>query len=282
MVARGLPVGAPGLVLLVAAALFGAVFALTLARWSSPPKLPPPAPTVRVQQSVDPALMMAYQSVLRNMTVRVQTAEQALQRIQDAQEAIVARTTPKPKVSARQRVAGQPQGAAQGVAQAKHMRSETYRPPANAAQASAGPEARSGAGGAGGQGAASEEEEEFDEAEAEKRSEMEEYEQKQMIGFNEADGSFQRRFRSDFKCGSRVPPLPDDEVVECDPWSSSANTCCSSLGWCGASRQHCKCETCVDYRLKKEALLSKQRGGHAKPTQTPASANSAQAPRLQR
>merc|ERR1712194_775588 len=69
-------------------------------------------------------------------------------------------------------------------------------------------------------------------------------EQNELIKYDEATKTF-KRFRPDFKCGSRVPLLPDEEQVECERASSSP--CCSSLGWCGKSRNHCRCPTCIDY-----------------------------------
>ncbi|CAK9063465.1 unnamed protein product [Durusdinium trenchii] len=68
-----------------------------------------------------------------------------------------------------------------------------------------------------------------------------------MILFNESKGTY-RRWRGDFRCGSRVPPLPDGEMVECPPGFDAP--CCSALGWCGRSADHCKCEMCSDYRHK--------------------------------
>lgn len=66
-----------------------------------------------------------------------------------------------------------------------------------------------------------------------------------LIGFNPSVGAF-RRFRPDFRCGCKVPALPDTGAVECDP--HSATPCCGAFGWCGGSPGHCDCPECVDYR----------------------------------
>eukprot|EP00928_Gymnodinium_smaydae_P069890 TRINITY_DN5370_c0_g3_i1.p1 TRINITY_DN5370_c0_g3~~TRINITY_DN5370_c0_g3_i1.p1 ORF type:complete len:960 (+),score=230.47 TRINITY_DN5370_c0_g3_i1:249-3128(+) len=49
-------------------------------------------------------------------------------------------------------------------------------------------------------------------------------------------------WRADFKCGSR----DGEGHAQCNP--DSDHPCCSSLGWCGGTSQHCKCPKCVDYR----------------------------------
>ncbi|CAE7709956.1 spin [Symbiodinium necroappetens] len=60
---------------------------------------------------------------------------------------------------------------------------------------------------------------------SEEQQKREEEEQRKLIGYNEAAKTF-KRFRPDFKCGSRVPLLPDEEVVECD--RLSVTPCCSA------------------------------------------------------
>ena len=54
------------------------------------------------------------------------------------------------------------------------------------------------------------------------------------------------RWRKDRKCGSNAAPLPDGKVAECDPSGDFA--CCSALGWCGGSKQHCSCKGCINYK----------------------------------
>lgn len=85
------------------------------------------------------------------------------------------------------------------------------------------------------------------EEERAKRQEAEEKLQKEMIFFNQSTGQY-LRYRTDSKCGSQVPPLPDGEMVECPPGFDQP--CCSALGWCGRLGDHCKCEMCSDYRYK--------------------------------
>merc|ERR1740138_2034190 len=53
-------------------------------------------------------------------------------------------------------------------------------------------------------------------------------------------------FRSDNKCGKRVQMLPGGGPVQCNPYGLFP--CCSALGWCGNTLQHCNCPTCMDYR----------------------------------
>jgi len=89
--------------------------------------------------------------------------------------------------------------------------------------------------------------EETDE-QAEKRRNLEIVEQNQLIGFDPVTKMFKTRFRPDFKCGDRAPPLPDNEIVECDPIGEAP--CCSNLGWCGKSAVHCVCDGCEDYQDK--------------------------------
>merc|ERR1712178_472525 len=65
-----------------------------------------------------------------------------------------------------------------------------------------------------------------------------------MVEYNSSTGFF-KRFRADFRCGEKNIRLPDDSVVECDPVNGAP--CCSALGWCGSSKQHCACNGCVSY-----------------------------------
>merc|ERR1711879_332709 len=87
--------------------------------------------------------------------------------------------------------------------------------------------------------------EEADEDEEERKRNLEKAEQLKLIKYNEGNKSF-IRWRPDDKCSSRVPELPDDTVVECNP---AGNTpCCSNLGWCGSTKEHCTCALCIDFR----------------------------------
>eukprot|EP00927_Polykrikos_kofoidii_P021363 TRINITY_DN20234_c0_g1_i2.p1 TRINITY_DN20234_c0_g1~~TRINITY_DN20234_c0_g1_i2.p1 ORF type:complete len:204 (+),score=33.99 TRINITY_DN20234_c0_g1_i2:149-760(+) len=69
-------------------------------------------------------------------------------------------------------------------------------------------------------------------------------EQLKLIKFNEATRTF-IRWRPDLLCGSRVPLLPDNKPVECDP--ASIHYCCSNHGWCGSSDEHCFCDGCSSF-----------------------------------
>ena len=41
--------------------------------------------------------------------------------------------------------------------------------------------------------------------------------------------------------------------MECDP--DSDFPCCSALGWCGATKQHCHCKGCVSYKAPREPIV---------------------------
>merc|ERR1712232_215332 len=77
--------------------------------------------------------------------------------------------------------------------------------------------------------------------------EQEDLDHRFMIGYDNVTGKF-RTWRTDFKCGSRVPALPDGNETGCDP--TSEMPCCSAEGWCGKSKGHCRCAVCVDYRRR--------------------------------
>lgn len=179
-------------------------------------------------QSVDSALVKTmldrYSFLARNMTVRIQTAEEALIRVRKRQDIVLRKKKVQRFVSPSEATGKIDQGASQ--------------------ESSGG-----------------DSEDETDE-ERGQRMEDEEKEQLQLIGFNPADKSY-RRFRPDFKCGVQTPSLPDGDVVECN--ANSEAPCCSGLGWCGKSKAHCSCETCVNYaahlkfRLGKVEILHAQR-----------------------
>eukprot|EP00929_Paragymnodinium_shiwhaense_P001613 TRINITY_DN101850_c0_g1_i1.p1 TRINITY_DN101850_c0_g1~~TRINITY_DN101850_c0_g1_i1.p1 ORF type:complete len:345 (-),score=76.36 TRINITY_DN101850_c0_g1_i1:48-1082(-) len=76
-------------------------------------------------------------------------------------------------------------------------------------------------------------------------SEEEEKEHRVQIEFNPSTGKF-KHSRGDYKCGDRVPLLPDGNLTGCDPTSDMP--CCSAEGWCGKSRAHCRCGGCTDFR----------------------------------
>ena len=58
-------------------------------------------------------------------------------------------------------------------------------------------------------------------------------------------------WRNDGRCGKKHLNA-DGKPGECDP-KKSANEkgpCCSSGGYCGNSKNHCKCSKCIDFRTK--------------------------------
>ena len=60
-------------------------------------------------------------------------------------------------------------------------------------------------------------------------------------------------WRRDGRCGKKNK-LPNGTPGQCDP-NVSANKkgpCCSSKGWCGNTKRHCKCKGCKDFRTKGE------------------------------
>ncbi|XP_070577779.1 uncharacterized protein [Ptychodera flava] len=56
-----------------------------------------------------------------------------------------------------------------------------------------------------------------------------------------------KKWRDDLRCGLKFP-LADGTPAECNP--DSDKPCCSSIAWCGNTRDHCSCENCIDYRSK--------------------------------
>ena len=56
--------------------------------------------------------------------------------------------------------------------------------------------------------------------------------------------NFSVQWRNDGRCGEDHPV--NGQLGQCDPDGESP--CCSSVGECGNSDDHCKCEGCVDYR----------------------------------
>lgn len=159
-----------------------------------------PGGDARDPQDLD-RLMGHYGKLVRNMSIRIQTAEQLLRQVQRDQ--------------------------AQRMLQVDAAASASNSAPVVAA---APPKDDDDDG------------EESDDA-RQKREDRAEKQQRDMIHYDEATRRL-RPWRSDFQCGDRVPLLPDGEVVECDPKS---DPCCSNLGWCGKTDEHCKCDTCIDY-----------------------------------
>lgn len=173
------------------------------------------------------SLAVRQSELIRNLTLRVRTAENAIQWLR--------------KQSALHQA---PRAAAAAVPLASVAAVEED-PAAEAPGDAAGDGAASG-GGDGGEEA--EEDKEGGGGKTEEQLEAERVEQLKLIKYDEAKKTFQR-VRPDYKCGAAVPLLPDDELVECD--HKGSHPCCSALGWCGKTKQHCRCPTCIDWRKEK-------------------------------
>lgn len=195
--------------------------------------------------SADRALMELalerYSTLARNMTQRIEAAERAVAYLQEQQQEALARTL----------------GRGKRMAALKPFQPSSVKGTGTGSEADTGgtadpgPEA-SGADPSSGtamDGLDDEEPEETEE-EREKRLEGETKLQNEMLQYDPTTNTVKQRWRPDFKCGERVPPLPlpDKGAVECDPAGEAP--CCSSLGWCGKSALHCTCEVCADYSTK--------------------------------
>jgi len=56
-----------------------------------------------------------------------------------------------------------------------------------------------------------------------------------------------KSWRDDLKCGPSYP-LVSGEASQCDPNSPEGFSCCNlSSGWCGKTKDHCKCSDCEQY-----------------------------------
>ena len=60
------------------------------------------------------------------------------------------------------------------------------------------------------------------------------------------------------KCGPNSPDAPPGRTMECDRFSS--RPCCSGIGYCGFSRNHCSCHYCQDYRPSNYNEVRRARG----------------------
>eukprot|EP00931_Biecheleriopsis_adriatica_P108479 TRINITY_DN82802_c0_g1_i1.p1 TRINITY_DN82802_c0_g1~~TRINITY_DN82802_c0_g1_i1.p1 ORF type:complete len:239 (+),score=75.75 TRINITY_DN82802_c0_g1_i1:54-770(+) len=183
------------------------------------------------QQGLEMEVVERHAALVKNMTVRLQTAEQALLDLKQAHEELLKKHKEERALRHSMKDMAKRGGGAPVPAPAP-----SQPVPAASVEKTAAKEP------------AAEEEEEGDDgdgASSEAEKEAEEKEQRQLIEYNDVSGTY-KRFRPDDKCGSRVPLLPDEEVVECDP--KGETPCCSSLGWCGKTKAHCRCATCIDYR----------------------------------
>ena len=61
-------------------------------------------------------------------------------------------------------------------------------------------------------------------------------------------------WREDHRCGYRFPLQDGHTPAQCNP--ESEDSCCSEFGWCGKTKDHCNCKTCIDYRTAKMGKLS--------------------------
>ena len=61
-----------------------------------------------------------------------------------------------------------------------------------------------------------------------------------------------KMWRNDLRCGANAK-LPSGARAQCNPES---NPCCSSNGRCGATADHCLCDTCIDFRKGRKTIYS--------------------------
>ena len=60
-------------------------------------------------------------------------------------------------------------------------------------------------------------------------------------------------WRGDYRCGYIFPLQDGHTPAQCNP--KSEDPCCSESGWCGKTKDHCNCKTCIDYRTVKMGKL---------------------------
>ena len=60
-------------------------------------------------------------------------------------------------------------------------------------------------------------------------------------------------WRDDYRCGHRFPLQDGHTPAQCNP--ESEDPCCSEFGWCGKTKDHCNCKTCIDNRTDKMGKL---------------------------
>eukprot|EP00404_Azadinium_spinosum_P058363 CAMPEP_0180737670 /NCGR_PEP_ID=MMETSP1038_2-20121128/24407_1 /TAXON_ID=632150 /ORGANISM="Azadinium spinosum, Strain 3D9" /LENGTH=342 /DNA_ID=CAMNT_0022770773 /DNA_START=3 /DNA_END=1031 /DNA_ORIENTATION=+ len=186
-----------------------------------------------------------YETLARNMTTRIRTAELALHELQHR-----AALPPPPRLRSQSAASGaaaasgdQRGGSSTAVHEGSPEDGDANSKEDGATEAEPAGDAESGDDEGPG---------ESDE-EREKRQQEEEKAQLELIKYDSVTKTY-LRFRPDFKCGNQVPLLPDAEVVECEPGGEAP--CCSGLGWCGKSKLHCKCDLCSDYRSSVEVKLT--------------------------
>ncbi|XP_070575294.1 uncharacterized protein [Ptychodera flava] len=64
---------------------------------------------------------------------------------------------------------------------------------------------------------------------------------------NGGGGGTTKRWRDDLRCGASFP-LANGRPSECNP--NGIYPCCSPAAWCGNTRAHCRCSSCIDYSRK--------------------------------
>lgn len=57
-------------------------------------------------------------------------------------------------------------------------------------------------------------------------------------------------WRADGRCGDGLVAPDGSRPARCNPWHPEGHTCCSAAGWCGRSKDHCLCPTCVNYQIR--------------------------------
>eukprot|EP00928_Gymnodinium_smaydae_P084096 TRINITY_DN6734_c0_g1_i1.p2 TRINITY_DN6734_c0_g1~~TRINITY_DN6734_c0_g1_i1.p2 ORF type:complete len:240 (-),score=64.54 TRINITY_DN6734_c0_g1_i1:58-777(-) len=178
------------------------------------------------EEDFDPAALANQRALLRNLTVRLRTAEAALERLR--RDGRKASKSPARRSAPAARAAPAPPPAPEENVYRSDGKSEDDEEDDDSKGEKAGgssPDA--------------------DEEEQDKQREREYEDQLTLIKYDKSANTF-LRYRPDFKCGTRAPILPDDTVVECN--AAGPSPCCSSLGWCGSTKAHCNCPVCVDYR----------------------------------
>ena len=54
-------------------------------------------------------------------------------------------------------------------------------------------------------------------------------------------------WRADGRCGEDVEGKDGTRPAECNPLDALNRTCCSDVGWCGGSKEHCGCKDCLHF-----------------------------------
>ena len=54
-------------------------------------------------------------------------------------------------------------------------------------------------------------------------------------------------WRSDGRCGEDVEGKDGTKPAQCNPLDALNRTCCSDVGWCGGSKEHCDCLDCLQF-----------------------------------